>query len=114
VQGPHSRAGYRILFKSVPDVRRRRKSVKACVREAIEVEKAGDQLPKADKPGYPAELLEKFAADPALKTAFDELTPGRQRGYILHFSDAKQAKTRAARIEKYRRHILNGKGIHDR
>jgi uncharacterized protein YdeI (YjbR/CyaY-like superfamily) len=49
-----------------------------------------------------------------LKTAFDELTPGRQRGYILHFSDAKQAKTRAARIEKYRRHILNGKGIHDR
>ena len=111
VQGPHSRAGYRMLFKSVQDVRRLKKSVKACVREAIEVEKAGGKLPKAEKPAYPPELLEKFAADPVFATAFDELTPGRQRGYILHFSDAQQAKTRAARIDRYRRHILDGKGI---
>lgn len=114
VQGPHSRAGYRIVFKNAQDVRRLRKSVKGCVREAIEVEQAGGKLPKPEIPGYPAELLEKFAGDPAFKTAFDHLTPGRQRGYILHFGDAKQAKTRAARIDKYRRHILEGKGIHDR
>jgi uncharacterized protein YdeI (YjbR/CyaY-like superfamily) len=50
---------------------------------------------------------------PALKTAFDKLTPGRQRGYIFHFSQPKQSKTRAARVEKYLKQILNGKGLDD-
>lgn len=63
---------------------------------------------------YPKELTDRFHEDPVFKAAFDELTPGRQRGYVLHFSSAKQSKTRAARIEKYRPRILDGKGFHDR
>jgi uncharacterized protein YdeI (YjbR/CyaY-like superfamily) len=62
---------------------------------------------------YPKELTEKFAENPDFKTAFEQLTLGRQRGYVLHFSDAKQSKTRVARIEKYRRHIIDGKGFNE-
>lgn len=61
----------------------------------------------------PAELTEKFNEMPELKKAFEKLTPGRQRGYVLHFSQAKQSKTRTARIEKYMDKILSGKGFHD-
>jgi uncharacterized protein YdeI (YjbR/CyaY-like superfamily) len=114
VQGPNSRAGYRMRFTSLADVARLRGSVEACVREAIEVENAGREMDPAEDPDYPEELIDRFDEDPALKAAFARLTPGRQRGYILHFSDAKQAKTRAARIEKYRCDILDGKGLHDR
>jgi len=61
----------------------------------------------------PEELNEKFDEFPALKTAFEALTPGRQRGYILYFSAPKQSKTRESRIEKYIPHIMNGKGLND-
>lgn len=114
VQGPNSRAGYRMRFTSVQDVARLKNSVKTYVREAIEVEKSGLEVAKAKKPGYPQELIDMFDEDPGFKAAFDQLTPGRQRGYVLHFADAKQSKTRAARLEKYRRRILDGKGLHDR
>jgi uncharacterized protein YdeI (YjbR/CyaY-like superfamily) len=61
----------------------------------------------------PEELLNKFDEIPALKTAFYALTPGRQRAYILHFSEPKQSKTRESRIEKWLQQILNGKGLND-
>ncbi|MNG13236.1 hypothetical protein D3C84_969030 [compost metagenome] len=61
----------------------------------------------------PEELENKFVEIPELKTAFEGLTPGRQRAYLLHFAQPKQSKTRDARIEKYLPHILNGKGLND-
>ena len=82
--------------------------------EAIEVEIAGLTVEKGTDFAYPDELIDKFDEDPDFKIAFEGLTPGRQRGYVLHFSGAKQSKTRAARIEKYRPKIFHGKGIHDR
>ena len=63
---------------------------------------------------YPDELKDKMAEDGAFKAAFEALTPGRQRGYILHISDAKQSKTRMARIEKHYDRIMVGLGMHDR
>jgi uncharacterized protein YdeI (YjbR/CyaY-like superfamily) len=79
------------------------------------VEKAGLKV-KVIKPEeliIPEELQHKFDEIPALKTAFESLTPGRQRAYILYFSTAKQSKTRESRIEKYTENILNGKGLND-
>jgi uncharacterized protein YdeI (YjbR/CyaY-like superfamily) len=114
VQGPHSRGGYRLRFTSVQDVARVATTVQAYAREAIEIERAGRSLEQATEPEYPHELMGKFAADPDFKAAFDRLTPGRQRGYLLHFSAARQSKTRLARIEKYRRHIISGKGFQER
>jgi len=89
--------------------------LKAYIYEAIEVEKAGLKV-KAKKPEeliIPEELQHKFDEIPALKTAFTTLTPGRQRAYILHFSAAKQSKTRESRVEKCIPNILTGKGLND-
>lgn len=114
VQGANSRGGYRMRFTSPGDVARLAKSVRACVHEAIEVEKAGLKLTAAADLDYPEELVGTFAEDPELEAAFDKLTPGRKRGYVLHFSSAKQTKTRVARIAKYRSRILHGKGLQER
>lgn len=87
----------------------------AYIREAIDVEKAGlkvDFKPTAEF-DMPQEFQNKLADDPDLSAAFDALTPGRQRGYLLYFSAAKQAKTREARIEKSVPLILDGKGLDD-
>lgn len=90
-------------------------AIKAYVYEAIEVEKAGlkVELKKTKEFTMPAEFQHKLNEIPALKTAFEALTPGRQRGYLLYFSSAKQAKTREARIEKYIPQIMDGKGLED-
>ena len=114
VQGANSRGGYRIRFNSVQGVTKMAQSVKAYVREAIEVEKAGLKMQLAPEQEYPEELVAKLAEDPKLKAAFDNLTPGRKRGYVLHFSSAKQSKTRLARIEKCRSKILTGRGFQER
>jgi uncharacterized protein YdeI (YjbR/CyaY-like superfamily) len=89
--------------------------VKSLVREAIEVEKAGLEVvyKKPSEFLIPEELQKKFEAKPALKTAFHALTPGRQRGYLLYFSAAKQSQTREARIVKCMPQILKGKGLND-
>ena len=89
--------------------------VKAYIFEAIEVEKAGlkVELKKTKEYTVPQEFQTKLDTIPALKTAFEALTPGRQRGYLLYFSQAKQAKTREARVEKYISQIMNGKGLED-
>ncbi len=114
VQGPNSRAGYRIRFTCVQDVVSRESSIDACIREAIDVEKSGLRMEKAKDLAYPEELVAKFDDDAEFKAAFDRLTPGRKRGYIIHFSGARQSKTAVARIEKCRSGILNGKGLQDR
>lgn len=90
-------------------------TVKACIYEAIEVEKAGLKVMLKTTAEYdvPAEFQSKLDRIPALKTAFEALTPGRQRGYLYWFSQPKQSKTREARVEKYMPKILDGKGLDD-
>jgi len=88
--------------------------IKDFVSQAIAIEKAGLEVAlKKDTETIPDELQQKFEEEPALKTAFEALTPGRQRAYILYFSQPKQSKTRVSRIEKYTQQILNGKGLND-
>ncbi|MHA7742487.1 YdeI/OmpD-associated family protein [Priestia aryabhattai] len=104
-----------IRFTNVQEIAEKEAILKTYIDEAIEVEKAGLKV-KAKKPEeliIPEELQHKFDEIPALKDAFTTLTPGRQRAYILHFSAAKQSKTRASRVEKCIPNILNGKGLND-
>jgi uncharacterized protein YdeI (YjbR/CyaY-like superfamily) len=90
--------------------------LKAYIHQAVEVEKAGLKVKykKISEFKVPEELQEKLDEIPALKTAFKALTPGRQRGYLLYFSAAKQSKTLDSRVEKCMQRILNGKGLNDR
>jgi uncharacterized protein YdeI (YjbR/CyaY-like superfamily) len=89
--------------------------LKAYIFEAVEVEKAGlkVELKKTAEFAVSDEFQQKLDEMPALKTAFEALTPGRQRAYLLHFSQPKQAKTREARVEKCLPQILNGKGLNE-
>ncbi len=88
--------------------------LKAYIHEAIEAEGAGLKVNYKKNPEpIPQEFQNKLDEVPALKTAFDALTPGRQRGYILYFSAAKQSKTRESKVEKCMQQILNGKGLND-
>ena len=104
-----------IRFTDVQDILRLEKVLKSYIFEAIEVEKAGLKVPmkKTAEFSMPEEFQQKLEESSALKTAFESLTPGRQRAYLLYFSQAKQAKTREARIEKYTPQILAGKGLDD-
>jgi uncharacterized protein YdeI (YjbR/CyaY-like superfamily) len=89
--------------------------IKSYIAEAIELEKTGQKIiyPKNPEP-RPEELLARFEIDPALKKAFEALSPGRQRGYIIYFSQPKKSESKLARIEKSRPKILNGEGLNDR
>lgn len=112
--GPNVQAGRLLAFTSTDAIRSLTPAIEAYISEAIAVEQAGLQLPPTeDLPTMPLELLGIFEEDPVFKNAFEALTPGRQRGYILHFSQPKQTKTRIARIEKYKPLILSGIGLHD-
>jgi uncharacterized protein YdeI (YjbR/CyaY-like superfamily) len=104
-----------IRFTGMKEIAKMERVVKAYIYEAIEVEKAGLKVnyKKTREYKIPEEFQQKLDEDPALKTAFKALTPGRQRGYILYFSSAKQSKTRESRVEKYIKHILKGKGLDD-
>ncbi|MGB9357297.1 MAG: YdeI/OmpD-associated family protein [Acidimicrobiia bacterium] len=113
-QGPNSRSARRIRFTSVDDVARLSRVVKTYLREAIQVEADGLKIGPAPELVLVRELQVRLDGDPALKTAFEALTPGRQREYNLHFSSAKQARTRQARIKKCVPNILAGKGFRDR
>jgi uncharacterized protein YdeI (YjbR/CyaY-like superfamily) len=113
-QGPNSRSARRMQFTSVEDVARLADTVKSYVEEAIEVEEAGLEMGPAPELFLVEELQVRLDNDPVFKTAFEALTRGRQREYNLYFSDAKQAKTREARVEKYAERILDGKGFRDR
>ena len=103
-------------FTSATEINAKAATIKAYVREAIAVEKAGLRMkPKktADYP-VPEELSERFRTDPRFKRAFEALTPGRQRSYLYHFAAAKQSATRMARIEKAMPAIFEGRGLLER
>jgi uncharacterized protein YdeI (YjbR/CyaY-like superfamily) len=104
-----------IRFTNVKEIAKLAPILKAYIYEAIEVEKAGLKvdLKKTAEYAIPEEFQKKLDKMPALKTAFEALTPGRQRAYILHFSAPKQAKTREARVEKHIQQILEGRGLND-
>ena len=113
--GENTRVGRQIRFTHMREIAGMEARLKAYIYEAIEVEKAGLKLDSVKNTEllFPEEFIQKSGEFPALKTAFDALTPGRQRAYILYFSAPKQSKTREARIEKCLPHILNGKGLND-
>lgn len=113
--GENSQAGRFFKFTNVKDIIRLKDTIKAYIFEAIEVEKAGLKVAfkKIDEQDIPDELQYIFENDSVFQNAFRSLTPGRQRGYLLFFSAAKQSKTRVSRIEKYRPKIMDGKGMHD-
>ncbi|MGZ3812928.1 MAG: YdeI/OmpD-associated family protein, partial [Mucilaginibacter sp.] len=104
-----------VRFSSLLEIVDLEATLKAYIHEAIEVEKAGlkVELKKTEDFHIPEEFQSKLDHIPALKTAFDALTPGRQRGYLFYFSQAKQSKTREVRVEKYIPQILRGKGLED-
>ncbi len=114
--GENTQAGRWIKFDGVREIVALESSLKTYLAEAIEVEKAGLEVTykKVSEFSIPAELQRQLEEDPTLKEAFDALTPGRQRGYLLHFSAPKQEKTRESRVEKCRSRILAGKGLTDR
>ncbi|PZN01507.1 MAG: hypothetical protein DIU76_11480, partial [Bacillota bacterium] len=109
------RSARQIRFTSASQIAAMEKLLKDYVREAIEIERAGlkvDLAQDAELP-VPDELRRKFEENPALKAAFDALTPGRRRAYLLYFTEPKQSRTRAARIERCIQRILEGKGLRD-
>ena len=104
-----------IRFTNIREILKLKPTLKAYIGEAIEVEKAGKKLKLKKTADFkvPDEFQSKLDGVPALKRAFAALTPGRQRGYIYHFSQPKQSKTREARVERCMPQILNGKGLDD-
>ena len=114
-QTENVQAARQIRFTSIKEIMDLENALKVYIYEAIEVEKAGLKvtLKKTTEFKMPEEFQTVLNDMPELKTAFYNLTPGRQRGYLLHFSAPKQAETREARIEKYLEKILNGKGLED-
>ncbi|AGE62346.1 YdeI/OmpD-associated family protein [Bacillus subtilis] len=114
-QTENVQAARQVRFTNVQEINELENILKAYIHEAIEVEKAGlkVEVNKNIELNIPEELQNKFDEIPALKTAFEALTPGRQRAYTLYFSQAKQSKTRESRVEKYVQKILDGKGLKD-
>ncbi|MFW9788052.1 MAG: YdeI family protein [Candidatus Thorarchaeota archaeon] len=114
-QTENTQATRQIRFTSVREIVEMEPILKAYIHEAIEVEKAGLKVDFKKTTEYiiPEEFQKKLDEIPALKSAFDALTPGRQRAYLLYFSQPKQSKTRVSRVEKYVQQILSGKGLND-
>ena len=107
-------AGRQIRFTNVQEIEEMEPILKTYIYEAIEVEKAGLKVNFKTELIIPEEFQNKLDEIPALKTAFDALTPGRQRAYSLYFSAPKQSKTRESRVEKCMHQILNGKGLNEK
>jgi uncharacterized protein YdeI (YjbR/CyaY-like superfamily) len=115
-QGENTRSALRLEFRSVADVTAAKGTIAALAQDAIRVEQAGLSVPKrtpADDGPYPEELAMMLDADAALRDAWERLTPGRRRGWVLHFNGAKQPATRIARIERAAPRIFEGFGMHD-
>jgi uncharacterized protein YdeI (YjbR/CyaY-like superfamily) len=104
-----------VRFTSLQEVSKQERVLKSYIKQAIELEKSGAAVPfkKTAEFAMPSEFAASLKASPALKKAFAALTPGRQRGYLLHFGSAKQSATRASRIAKNELRILSGKGLDD-
>ncbi|OWA35035.1 hypothetical protein B9G55_14980 [Saccharibacillus sp. O16] len=109
-------AARQLRFTSMEEIQQKTEQIAAYMQDAIEVEKAGlkVELKPVEEYVVPEELRIRFDEDAALREAFEALTPGRQRAYLLHFTEPKQSKTREARIEKHFPRILDGKGLNDR
>ena len=114
-QTENVQAGRQIRFTNVNEIVKLESILKAYIYEAIEVEKAGlkVEMKKTSEYKIPKEFQNKLDKIPALKTAFDDLTPGRQRAYLYYFSQPKQSKTRESRVDKYIQQIIKGKGLND-
>jgi uncharacterized protein YdeI (YjbR/CyaY-like superfamily) len=114
-QTENVQAARQIRFTNLQEIVEMETILKAYINEAIEVEKAGLEVNFKKNTEYiiPEEFQKKLDEISALKIAFEALTPGRQRAYILYFSQPKQSKTRESRVEKYMQQILNGKGLND-
>ena len=114
-QTKNTQAARQMRFTNAAEIVKMEATIKAYVREAIEVEKAGlkVEFKKTEEFLVPDEFQNKLDATPTLKTAFEALTPGRQRAYLLHFSAPKQSKTRESRVEKCMQQIFDGKGLND-
>jgi uncharacterized protein YdeI (YjbR/CyaY-like superfamily) len=102
-------------FTSVKEINKLKATLKAYIFEAAEIEESGAKVEykKTSEFSVPEEFQRKLDKSAALKKAFSSLTPGRQRGYLFYFSQAKQSRTREARVEKYLKKILSGKGLED-
>jgi uncharacterized protein YdeI (YjbR/CyaY-like superfamily) len=113
--GENTQAARQIRFTNVQEIVARHSILKAYIHEAMEVEKAGLKVDFKEKTElvFPEEFQKRLDENPALKTAFEALTPGRQRAYNLYFTAAKQPKTRESRVEKCMPKILEGKGLND-
>jgi uncharacterized protein YdeI (YjbR/CyaY-like superfamily) len=111
----NSNSARQLRFTNAKEILKAKKSILAYIYEAIEIEKSGAKIEVKKTSDYamPEELELKFKELPELKVAFEKLTPGRQRGYLLHFSQAKQSTTRLSRIEKNMEAIFNGKGLNE-
>ncbi len=114
-QTKNVQAGRQIRFTNLGEIVEMEPILKAYIHEAIEIEKAGLKVKKKETSEYtvPEEFQHKLDEIPSLKTAFEALTPGRQRGYLFYFSGPKLSKTRESRVEKSMPHILKGKGLDD-
>jgi hypothetical protein len=114
-QTENVQAARQIRFANLKEIMKLKTTLKAYIHQAIEVEKAGMKVPMKKTTEYkvPEEFQIQLDENPELKTAFKALTPGRQRGYLFHFSQPKQSKTRQARVEKHIPQILKGKGFDD-
>jgi len=114
-QTKNVQAARQMRFANIHEIVANEKILNSYIREAVEVEKAGFKVELKKTSEFPVaqEFQRKLDTNPKLKTAFEALTPGRQRAYLLHFSAPKQSKTRESRVEKYTRQILNGKGLND-
>ena len=113
--GENTVVGRQLRFTSVREIVAQSAAIKAYIYQAIEVEKAGLKAPSVVRaaPGIPVEFKNILAAKPALKKAFEALTPGRQRAYVIYFSQAKQSQTRTSRVEKCAPRILKGLGLNE-
>ncbi|QDU76124.1 hypothetical protein Pan97_31690 [Bremerella volcania] len=112
--GENSRTFRVVRFTDARQITKLKSKLKFLIQQAIEAERSGKQVETKQGPDeFPVELQTKLKEDPRLKKAFEALTPGRQRAYVMHFAAAKQSKTRTARIEKFAPRILDGKGMND-
>ncbi|SEL59008.1 Uncharacterized conserved protein YdeI, YjbR/CyaY-like superfamily, DUF1801 family [Maribacter orientalis] len=114
-QTENVQTGRQIRFINLEEINQLEVVIKSYILEAVEHEKTGRKIPmkKVTDFAFPAELKQKFKENRELETAFNNLTPGRKKGYLLHFSQAKQSSTRLTRIEKNTKRIFDGKGLND-
>jgi uncharacterized protein YdeI (YjbR/CyaY-like superfamily) len=114
-QTQNVQAARQVRFTNVKEITKLKSTLKSYIFEAIEIEESGLKVPikKTSEYAIPEEFQTKLDKTPKLRIAFEALTPGRQRGYLLYFSSAKQSKTRVERVEKSLKQILAGKGLDD-